>query len=99
MSQSSSIGFVVSFTYPEQSLTDLAKLTGQMTLAGFSTMLSDSNGVPHELGTNSFSLTTPLNQEDVKQLAQGLGEVALGAKPEVEIVTGSDYFKRLHPDT
>ncbi|CAM3882965.1 type V toxin-antitoxin system endoribonuclease antitoxin GhoS [Serratia silvae] len=99
MSQSSSIGFVVSFTYPEHSLTDLAKLTGQMTLAGFSTTLSDSKGVPHELGINSFSLTTPLNQEDVQQLAQGLGEVALGEKPEVQIVTCSDYFKRLHPDT
>ncbi|MGF6189505.1 type V toxin-antitoxin system endoribonuclease antitoxin GhoS [Serratia sp. 2723] len=99
MSQSSSTGYVVSFTYLEQSLTDLAELTGQMTLAGFSTTLSDSKGVPHELGINSFSLTMSLNQEDVKQLAQGLGEVALGAKPEVEIITASDYFKRLHPDT
>ncbi|WP_411755046.1 type V toxin-antitoxin system endoribonuclease antitoxin GhoS [Serratia sp. (in: enterobacteria)] len=99
MSQSSSIGFVVSFTYQGHSLTDLAKLTGQMTLAGFSTTLNDSKGVPHDLGINSFSLTTPLNQEDVKQLAQGLGEVALGEKPEVEIVTCSDYLQRLHPDT
>lgn len=99
MSQSSSTGFVVSFSYPQRSLTDLATLTGQMTLAGFSTTISDENGVSHELGINSFSLITPLNQEDVQQLAQGLGEVALGEKPNVTIVTHSDYFKQLHPDT
>lgn len=99
MSQSSSTGFVVSFSYPERSLTDLAKLTGQMTLAGFSTTITDENGVPHELGINSFALITPLNQEDVQQLAQGLGEVALGSKPDVTVVTRSDYIKQLHPDT
>lgn len=99
MSQSSSTGFVVTFTYQEHSLTDLAKLTGQMTLAGFSTTLSDDKGVPHELGINSFALITPLNQEDVKQLAQGLGEVALGEKPDVTIVACRDYIKQLHSDT
>lgn len=99
MSQSSSTGFVVSFRYSERSLTDLAELTGQMTLAGFSTTISDENGVSYELGINSYSLITPLNQEDVHKLAQGLGEVALGEKPEVSVVTRSDYFKQLHPDT
>lgn len=99
MSQSSSTAFVVSFHYPERSLTDLANLTGQMTLAGFSTTINDENGVPRELGINSYSIITPLNQEDVHNLAQGLGEVALGEKPDVAVVTRSDYFKQLHPDT
>lgn len=99
MSQSSSTCFVVAFNYQEDGLTDLAKLTGQLTLGGFATSITDENGVPHELGINSFALTTPLNQQDVQQLAQALGEVALGKKPEVTITPYSDYIKQLHTDT
>lgn len=61
--------------------------------------MADENGVPHELGSNSFALITPLDQEDVRQLAQKLGQVALGKAPEVDIVTYEDYVKRLHTDT
>ncbi|WP_431222611.1 type V toxin-antitoxin system endoribonuclease antitoxin GhoS [Serratia sp. L9] len=99
MSQSSSTCFVVVFNYQEDGLADLAKLTGQMTLEGFTTSITDENHVPHELGINSFALITPLDQQDVKKLAEALGEVALGKKPGVTITTCSDYIRQLHADT
>ena len=99
MSQSATTCFVVTFRYQEEGLADLAKLTGQLTLQGFVTSVADENGVPHELGSNSFALITPLDQKDVLLLAQKLGEVALRKTPEVEIVTYEDYVKRLHTDT
>lgn len=60
MSQSATTCFVVTFRYQEEGLADLAKLTGQLTLQGFVTSVTDENGVPHELGSNSFALITPL---------------------------------------
>ncbi|CAI0851186.1 type V toxin-antitoxin system endoribonuclease antitoxin GhoS [Serratia proteamaculans] len=99
MSQSATTCFVVTFRYQEEGLADLAKLTGQLTLQGFVTSVTGENGVPHELGSNSFALITPLDQQDVQLLAQKLAEVALGKTPEVEIVTYDDYLKRLHTDT
>lgn len=99
MSQSATTCFVVTFRYQEEGLADLAKLTGQLTLQGFVTSVTGENGVPHELGSNSFALITPLDQQDVQLLAQKLAEVALGKTPEVEIVTYDDYLKRLHADT
>ena len=99
MSQSATTCFVVTFRYQEEGLADLAKLTGQLTLQGFVTSVADENGVPHELGSNSFALITPLDQEDVRQLAQKLGQLALGKATEVDIVTYEDYVKRLHTDT
>lgn len=99
MSQSATTCFVVTFRYQEEGLADLAKLTGQLTLQGFVTSVTDENGVPHELGSNSFALITPLDQQDVLLLAQKLAEVALGKTPEVDIVTYDDYLKRLHTDT
>ncbi|CAI0732842.1 type V toxin-antitoxin system endoribonuclease antitoxin GhoS [Serratia ficaria] len=99
MSQSATTCFVVTFHYQEAGLTDLAKLTGQLTREGFVTSVTDESGVHHELGSNSFGFITVLNQEDVQQLAQGLGQVALGKTPEVEIFTYDDYVKRLHTDT
>ncbi|MGO4744048.1 type V toxin-antitoxin system endoribonuclease antitoxin GhoS [Serratia quinivorans] len=99
MSQSATTCFVVTFRYQEEGLADLAKLTGQLTLQGFVTSVSDENGVPHELGSNSFALITPQDQADVRLLAEKLGQVALGKAPEVDIVTYEDYLKRLHADT
>ncbi|MBI3310490.1 MAG: type V toxin-antitoxin system endoribonuclease antitoxin GhoS [Serratia liquefaciens] len=87
MSQSATTCFVVTFRYQEEGLADLAKL------------VSDENGVPHELGSNSFALITPQDQADVRLLAEKLGQVALGKAPEVDIVTYEDYLKRLHADT
>ena len=65
MSQSATSCFVVTFRYQEEGLTDLAKLTGQLTREGFVTSVTDENGVHHELGSNSFAFITVLDQEDV----------------------------------
>ncbi|VEA73290.1 Protein of uncharacterised function (DUF2622) [Serratia rubidaea] len=44
MSQSATTCFVVTFHYQEAGLTDLAKLTGQLTREGFTTTVVDENG-------------------------------------------------------
>ncbi|MGG4623469.1 type V toxin-antitoxin system endoribonuclease antitoxin GhoS [Serratia odorifera] len=98
MSQSATRCFVVTFRYQEEGLTDLAKLTGQLTREGFTTALTDKDGVSHELGSNSFALITSLDQSDTEKLAQGLGQVALGKTPEVSISTYDEYVKQLHTD-
>ncbi|OKB65818.1 hypothetical protein BHU62_15755 [Serratia marcescens] len=99
MSQSATGCFVVTFRYQEEGLTDLAKLTGQLTREGFVTSVTDEKGVHHELGSNSFAFITTLDQGDVLQLAQGFGRLALGKQPEVAIDTCKDYLQRLHTDT
>ena len=99
MSQSATSCFVVTFRYQEAGLTDLAKLTGQLTREGFVTSVTDENGVHHELGSNSFAFITVLDQEDVQRLAQGFGQLALGKQPEVAICTCKDSLQRLHTDT
>ncbi|MGN2496267.1 type V toxin-antitoxin system endoribonuclease antitoxin GhoS [Serratia nevei] len=99
MSQSATNCFVVTFRYQEEGLTDLAKLTGQLTREGFVTSVTGENGVHHELGSNSFAFITVLDQEDVQHLAQGFGQLALGKQPEVTICACEDYLQRLHTDT
>lgn len=56
MSQSATSCFVVTFRYQEEGLTDLAKLTGQLTREGFVTSVTDENGVHHELAATVLRL-------------------------------------------
>ncbi|AML58864.1 Protein of uncharacterised function (DUF2622) [Serratia rubidaea] len=99
MSQSATTCFVVTFHYQEAGLTDLAKLTGQLTREGFTTTVVDENGVSHELGSNSYAIITALNQQDVEKLAQGMGQVALGKTPQVTLIAWDEYVRQLHEDT
>ncbi|WP_437611056.1 type V toxin-antitoxin system endoribonuclease antitoxin GhoS [Erwinia sp. V71] len=85
MSSTSLTRYVVTFHYQEKGLSDLNKLTSTMTEAGFSPTLNDDEGKSHELGTNSFGFISALSAEEVKEMAAGLGEVALGERPEVDI--------------
>ncbi|SQI38514.1 Protein of uncharacterised function (DUF2622) [Serratia plymuthica] len=99
MSQSATTCFVVTFRYQEEGLADLAKLTGQLTRDGFVTSVTDEQGIPHPLSSNSFAFITSLDQQDVQQLAQKLGRLPWGKTPEVDIARYEEYVKRLHTDT
>jgi len=83
--------YVVTFRYQEKGLTDLNKLTSTLTGAGFSLTHHDDNGVPRELGTNSFGFVSALEQQEISEMAAGLGEVALGQRPEVEVQSWETY--------
>ncbi|MFS2223689.1 type V toxin-antitoxin system endoribonuclease antitoxin GhoS [Pantoea sp. B65] len=85
MSSTSLTRYVVTFHYQEKGLTDLNKLTSTITEAGFSATLNDDEGKPHELGTNSYGIISALEEEEIKQMAAGFAEIALGARPEVEV--------------
>jgi hypothetical protein len=83
MSQSATTCFVVTFRYQEEGLADLAKLTGQLTLQGFVTSVADENGVPHELGSNSFCVNNPTGSRGCTAIGPeawsgGLGQGAGG---------------------
>ena len=56
--------FVVTFRYQEKGLSDLLELNSALLSAGFSTTLNDSQGHPHELGTNSCLLYTSPSPRD-----------------------------------
>lgn len=77
--------YVVTFHYQEKGLSDLLELASTLTGGGFTTSLKDANGHPHELGSNRFGLISALPAEQVYQLAQGLGDKALGSLPEVDV--------------
>ena len=49
--------------------------------------MSDDDGKVHELGINTFGLVTAQDEHEVRELAERLGESALGQKPEVDITT------------
>lgn len=95
MALSHSDPYVVTFHYQEQGLADLAKLTNQLTLAGFTTSLTSGDGVLHELGTNSYGVSSLHSKEDVIELATRLGETALGQTPEVTLTTLDDYLRQI----
>ncbi|WP_312074074.1 type V toxin-antitoxin system endoribonuclease antitoxin GhoS [Atlantibacter sp.] len=79
--------YVVTFDFQEENLTDINELNNNLTRSGFTLTMSDDDGKVHELGINTFGLITAQDEQDVRALAEGLGEAALGQKPEVEITT------------
>lgn len=95
MSQSAIACYVVTFSYPQADLAENAKLNNQLMLGGFATTVADSDGIPHELGPNSYAITSLQDKSDVERLAQALGKVALGQEPEVEAVLRDEYFTQL----
>ncbi|WP_338563208.1 type V toxin-antitoxin system endoribonuclease antitoxin GhoS [Erwinia sp. E_sp_B04_7] len=92
MSTSDITQYVVTFRFQEEGLTDILELNSALTNGGFSTSLTDKEGHPHELGTNSFGITSALDKEKIREQAQGLGEMALGDKPEVEVQSWEEFL-------
>lgn len=93
MSTSDITQYVVTFRFQEEGLTDILELNSAMTAGGFSTSLSDKEGHPHELGTNSFGIVSALGKEKIREQAEGVGEIALGQKPEVEVQTWEEFHR------
>lgn len=93
MSASDIRQYVVTFRYQEEGLTDILELNSALTNGGFTTSLSDKEGHPHELGTNSFGITSALDTDKIRAQAEGLGEMVLGAKPDVEVQSWEDFLK------
>nr|WP_024967908.1 type V toxin-antitoxin system endoribonuclease antitoxin GhoS [Pantoea sp. IMH] len=91
MSSSEVMQYVVTFRYQEEGLTDILELNSAMINGGFTTSLSDKEGHPRELGTNSFGTVSALDKEEIRQQAEGLAEMVLGQKPEVEVETWEAY--------
>lgn len=85
MSGSGIAQYVVTLRYQEKGLSDILELTSALTNGGFTTSMADAEGHPHELGTNSFGITSAQEEDKIREQAEKLGELALGQKPEVEI--------------
>ncbi|EOC1422957.1 type V toxin-antitoxin system endoribonuclease antitoxin GhoS, partial [Cronobacter sakazakii] len=47
----------------------------------------------HELGTNTFGLVSALSEQEVAELAEGLGEAALDQKPQVTVTTFENWLR------
>lgn len=94
MSAASVTRYVVTFHYPDQSLSDLQELNSAMSSGGFTTTLVDEAGHPHELGSNSFGLVSALTREEIAQQATAVGEMVLNKTPDVEVTTLDDFLKQ-----
>lgn len=92
MSASDITQYVVTFRFQEEGLTDILELNSALTNGGFTTSLSDKEGHPHELGTNSFGIVSALDKDKIREQAEGLGEMALGEKPEVEVQSWEEFL-------
>lgn len=86
--------YVVTFRYHETGLANLLELNSTMLNAGFSTTLNDSEGHPHELGTNNFGIVSALSADELKAQAASVGELILGKQPEVEVQTLESFNKQ-----
>ena len=93
MSNGDIVRYVITVKYKEESLTDINELNNHLTRGGFLLTMSDDEGKVHELGTNTFGLVSTLSEQEVAELAKGLGYVALGTEPEV-IVTSWEKWKK-----
>ncbi|MCA1250142.1 type V toxin-antitoxin system endoribonuclease antitoxin GhoS [Pantoea sp. alder70] len=85
--------YIVTLSYPDESLGDLQSLNSVMVSGGYTTTLHDDEGHSHELGTNSFGIISALEQHEITEHAAGLADVALHRKVEVEIITLEEFLK------
>ena len=92
MSASDITQYVVTFRFQEEGLTAILELNSALTNGGFTTSISDKEGHPHELGTNSFGIISALDKDKIREQAEGLGEMALGEKPEVEVQSWEEFL-------
>ncbi|QGN38496.1 type V toxin-antitoxin system endoribonuclease antitoxin GhoS [Klebsiella oxytoca] len=83
--------WVVTVSFHEETLTEINELSNHLTRAGFTLVLNDDEGTPHELGTNTFGLLSVHNAEEVKALSTGLAETALGRPVEVSVSRFSEW--------
>ena len=86
--------YVVTVKLEQQGLTEINELNNQLTLGGFTLTLTDDDGKVHELGPGNFGLIGTLDEQQVKELARGLGSVALGKEPEVAITRWEIWQKQ-----
>ncbi|RKQ38680.1 type V toxin-antitoxin system endoribonuclease antitoxin GhoS [Enterobacter sp. R1(2018)] len=93
MSNGDIVRYVITVKYKEEGLTDINELNNSLTRGGFLLTMSDDEGKVHELGTNTFGLISALDEQEVAELAKGLGQVALGAEPEVTVTTWEQWEK------
>ncbi|ELY5847381.1 type V toxin-antitoxin system endoribonuclease antitoxin GhoS [Cronobacter turicensis] len=85
--------YVVTVTFHEKNLTDINELNNHLTRGGFQLTLADDDGKIHELGTNTFGLVSALSEQEVAELAEGLGEAALDQKPQVNVTTFEAWLR------
>jgi len=85
--------YVITVKFHEHSLTEINELNNTFTLAGYLLTLSDDDGKVHELGTNTFGLVSPLNEDDIKEQALALAESAIDQRPEIEVTTWENWLK------
>ncbi|EKM5064121.1 type V toxin-antitoxin system endoribonuclease antitoxin GhoS [Cronobacter turicensis] len=85
--------YVVTVTFHEKNLTDINELNNHLTRGGFQLTLADDDGKIHELGTNTFGLVSALSEQEVAELAEGLGEAALDQKPQINVTTFEAWLR------
>ncbi|ELY7545067.1 type V toxin-antitoxin system endoribonuclease antitoxin GhoS [Cronobacter turicensis] len=85
--------YVVTVTFHEKNLTDINELNNHLSRGGFQLTLADDDGKIHELGTNTFGLVSALSEQEVAELAEGLGEAALDQKPQVNVTTFETWLR------
>lgn len=93
MSSGDIVRYVITVKFHEEGLTDINELNNHLTRGGFLLTMSDDDGKVHELGTNTFGLVSSSGRDEVAELAKALGKVALGAEPEVTVVTWEEWQK------
>ncbi len=85
--------YIVTLSYPDESLGDLQSLNSVMVNGGYTTTLHDDEGHSHELGTNSFGIISALEHHEIAEHAAGLADVALHRKADVKITTLSEFLQ------
>ncbi|SNY74829.1 type V toxin-antitoxin system endoribonuclease antitoxin GhoS [Enterobacter sp. CC120223-11] len=85
--------YVVTVKFLEQTLTEINELNNHLTRAGFTLTLTDDEGKVHDLGTNTFGLVSPQDEDDVRALTSGLAETAIGQQPDVSVTTFEQWLQ------
>lgn len=93
MSNNTLSSYVVTLHYHESGLSDIQELNSAMLASGFTTSLNDTDGNPHELGTNSFGIVSPLDENALKEHVTSIGESILDQKPDVSVTSLDAFLK------
>ncbi|ECM4346431.1 type V toxin-antitoxin system endoribonuclease antitoxin GhoS [Salmonella enterica subsp. enterica serovar Newport] len=85
--------YVITVTFPEDSLTEINELNNHLTRSGFLLTLTDDEGNVHELGTNTFGFVSAQSADEIKALVAGLAKSALDKDVDITVATWEAWSK------
>jgi hypothetical protein len=92
MEKSTISTFIIALWYPECSKNIYIPLRNMFSQHAFSSIVADNHGIPRELPSDTWSLTTTMDREHVITLVEKLVSSVSSIKTEILVLPRDEYF-------